>query len=84
MLTSGEVQQLLQSHGQPLTAIAQAPLDTLVPGVQDDPRLYGIPGGSGVLASDCKILHECVLDVLLESVVSEVTSQIDCSCLHLT
>ncbi|CAK0781927.1 hypothetical protein CVIRNUC_005508 [Coccomyxa viridis] len=47
VLTSGEVQQLLQSHGRPLPAIAQAPLDTLVPGVQDDPRLYGIPGGSG-------------------------------------
>ena len=74
MLTSGEVQQLLQSHGRPLPAIAQAPLDTLVPGVQDDPRLYGIPGGSGVLASDCNILHEYVLDVLLGRVVSEVTS----------
>ena len=49
MLTSGEVQQLLQAHGRPLPDIAEAPLDTIVPGVQDNPRLYGIPGGSGVL-----------------------------------
>ena len=59
MLTSGEVQQLLQAHGRPLPKIAAAPLDTLVPGVQDDPRLYGIPGGSGVLAFDSETLHGC-------------------------
>ena len=50
MLTSGEVQQLLQSHGQLLPESAEAPLDTLIPGVQEADHLYGIPGGSGMLA----------------------------------
>jgi hypothetical protein len=47
VLTSGEVQQLLEAHGRSLGDIPQSPLDCLVPGVPEDGRLYGLPGGSG-------------------------------------
>lgn len=47
VLTSGEVQQLLQAHGRELSDIPAAPLDPMVPGVHDSQQLYGLPGGSG-------------------------------------
>ena len=47
MLTSGEVQQLLEARGQNLAELSAAPLDAVVPGIPDSPHLYGIPGGSG-------------------------------------
>ncbi len=47
VLTSGEVQQLLEGHGQRLSDIPAAPLDAIVPSIPDSPQLYGIPGGSG-------------------------------------
>ena len=47
MLTSGEVQQLLEARGQTLNELPAAPLDSIVPSIPDDPQLYGIPGGSG-------------------------------------
>ena len=47
MLTSGEVQQLLEARGQKLNELPAAPLDSIVSGIPDDPQLYGIPGGSG-------------------------------------
>ena len=49
MLTSGEVQQLLEARGQKLNEIPAAPLDSMVSGIADSPQLYGIPGGSGQL-----------------------------------
>ena len=51
MLTSGEVQQLLQGHGRSLSDIPPAPPDAVVPGINDNQQLYGIPGGSGVSCS---------------------------------
>ena len=47
MLTSGEVQQLLEQHGANLGVCPEAPLDSLAPDIPDDGRLYGLPGGSG-------------------------------------
>ena len=48
MLTSGEVAQLLAAHNSGgLQAAPEAPLDSLVPNLPDDGRLYGLPGGSG-------------------------------------
>ena len=47
MLTSGEVQQLLEARGQSLAETPAAPLDAVVPGIPDSPHLYDIPGGSG-------------------------------------
>ena len=47
VLTSGEVQQLLEGHGRRLSEISAAPLDAIVPSIPDSPQLYGIPGGSG-------------------------------------
>jgi len=50
VLTSGEVQQLLEAHGRALSDLPAARLDSLVPGTQQDGRLYGLPGGSGSLS----------------------------------
>lgn len=47
VLTSGEVQQLLEAHGRALGEIPSAPLDSVVPGLPNDGQLYGLPGGSG-------------------------------------
>jgi hypothetical protein len=47
VLTSGEVQQLLASRGASLGSAPEAPLDSLLPSLPDDGRLYGLPGGSG-------------------------------------
>jgi iron only hydrogenase large subunit-like protein len=47
VLTSGEVQQMLEAHGRPLGELPSAPLDSLVGSVQEDGQLYGLPGGSG-------------------------------------
>lgn len=58
MLTSGEVQQLLEARGQKLNELPAAPLDSIVSGIPDDLQLYSIPGGSGQhspnAASDCE------------------------------
>lgn len=53
MLTSGEVQQLLEACGQKLSEVSAAPLDFVVSGVPDSPHLYGIPGGSGLQTLQC-------------------------------
>lgn len=50
VLTSGEVQQLLEAHGRALSDLSAAPLDALVTGAQQDGRLYGLPGGSGYVS----------------------------------
>ncbi len=47
VLTSGEVQQLLEAHGRALSELPSARLDSLVAGVEEDGQLYGLPGGSG-------------------------------------
>ncbi len=47
VLTSGEVQQLLEARGRKLSEIPAAVPDTIIPGIPDSPHLYGIPGGSG-------------------------------------
>ena len=51
MLTSGEVQQLLEAHGRPLSELPSARLHSLVAGIEDDGQLYGLPGGSGAASS---------------------------------
>ena len=51
MLTSGEVQQLLEARGQKLSELSAARLDAIVSGIPDSPHLYGIPGGSGLQPS---------------------------------
>ncbi|BDA43699.1 Cytosolic iron-sulfur assembly component 3 [Coccomyxa sp. Obi] len=47
VLTSGEVQQLLEAHGRALSELPSAQLDSLVGGIEEDGQLYGLPGGSG-------------------------------------
>ncbi len=47
VLTTGEVQQLREAHGRPLTELPIAQLDSLVGSIEQDGQLYGLPGGSG-------------------------------------
>ena len=48
MLTSGELQQLLQQRGiLDLKDVPEAPLDSLLSSVDEQGKLYGVPGGSG-------------------------------------
>ena len=71
MLTSGEVQQLLEARGHTLVEIPAAPLDAVIPSVPDSPHLYGIPGGSGGASSRCSIkaldAEFCLADCLSSS-----------------
>lgn len=56
VLTTGEVQQLLEAHGRPLTELPSAQLDSLVGGIEQDGQLYGLPGGSGAASYSCVVL----------------------------
>ncbi len=47
VLTSGEVQLMLEVHGRPLGELPSARLDSLVGSVPEDGQIYGLPGGSG-------------------------------------
>lgn len=51
VLTSGEVQQLLEAHSRVLGELPSARPDSLVDGVEEDGQLYGLPGGSGAAMS---------------------------------
>ena len=67
MLTSGEVQQLLEARGQRLNEVPAAPLDSIISGIPDDPQLYGIPGGSGQISL---IQHQTVSFRCIMSITS--------------
>ena len=52
VLTTGEVQRLLDERGVALPALPEAPLDDLVSGAPEHSRVYGYPGGAGGAPQD--------------------------------
>lgn len=60
MLTSGELQQLLQQRGiLDLQDVPEAPLDSVLSSVDEQGKLYGVPGGSG--GAPTQLLFSCCL-----------------------
>lgn len=57
VLTTSEVQHLLEERGVRLAAFPEAPLDGLAEGVPGDGRLFGYPGGAGAIGT---CMNECV------------------------
>lgn len=49
MLTTGELQQLLEAQGADLALLPETPLDTLLTNVGSGGRLHGVRGGAGTL-----------------------------------
>ena len=47
MLTTGEVQRLLDERSVALPTLPEAPLDVLAGGAPGDSAVYGYPGGAG-------------------------------------
>ena len=60
MLTSGELQQLLQQRGTPdLRDVPEAPLDSLLSSVDEQGKLFGVPGASGGAQLSCSLAAAC-------------------------
>ena len=53
VLTTSEVQRLLDERGVALHSLPEAPLDDLASGAPEHSRVYGYPGGAGAAAQDC-------------------------------
>ena len=47
VLTTGEVQRLLDSRNMEFSALPEQPLDSIFGGASADERLHGLPGGAG-------------------------------------